>query len=170
MTRPPHPFSAVLLLFLLTALSACDKVHLNNPGAGENGVLVDGSRGGTDRNDVRYTRNGADILMGNYKLSTQSNEVIAYTTGKPPILKENAAWTNGRDTIAVSFDNKYRVPFYIWIVKGPFATQQTVAINACVKTSQIWTDERQGIGFSVFQINDATADPDAASFHAFDCG
>lgn len=147
---------------------ARDRVVPSNGASGENGVLVDGVKEGSGVNDQRFTAAAGDpIPVGNYTSST--GEVIAYTNNRPPTLEAGVNWTNGSDTVNLPFESKYLVPFYIWIVKGPFADQRTVAINACVKTSQIWTDERQGIGFSLFQINDATGDPDASSFHAFTC-
>ena len=161
---------AFLPLLVLVTISGCDKVQLTNSGNGENGILVDASSGGVDQNDVRYTKSGANIWMRNYKPSSRSNEVIAYTNGKPPILNQDVGWTNGWDSVDVSFDDKYRVPFYIWIVKGPYDSQSSIALNAAITTSQIWSDERQGIGFSRFLINDATTDVDASSFHAFNCG
>lgn len=171
MRQPKRGVSISALLAaasLMAAGCANDKVHLTNGVTGENGILVDGTKGGASLNDERFTvAGGNDIVIGEF--TSSSGEVIAYTNHRPPTLKAGVAWTDGGDTANLGFENKYLVPFYIWIVKGPYANQQTVAINACVKTSQIWTDERQGIGFSLFQINDATGDPDAASFHAFTC-
>jgi len=144
-----------------------DKVHLTNGATGENGILVDGTKRGSSVNDERFAgAAGSDIAIGRF---TRSGEVIGYTNDHPPTLKAGVAWTAGSDTVNLAFENKYLVPFYIWIVKGPYADQRMVAINASVRTSQIWTNERQGIGFSVFQINDATAAPEAPSFYAFTC-
>jgi hypothetical protein len=159
----------IFLVFACLCSTACsnDKVHLTNGGAGENGVLVDATKGGSFQNDQRFTgAAGADISVGD---CSGTGEVIAYTNERPPTLLANVAWTTGDDTVNLNFENKYRVPFFVWIVKGPFATEQAVAISACVKTSQIWTDERQGISFSTFTITDATANANAANFFAFDC-
>lgn len=159
----------VVFLGCLSCVSCSnDKVHPTNDSSGENGILVDGIKGGTTLNDDRFTGPAAnDIVVGAYTAS--SGEVIGYTTHRPPTLVPNLNWIDGGETVNLPFQNKYLVPFYVWIVKGPFNTQRTLAISACDKTSQIWTDERQGIGFSLFQITDATADSDATSFHAFTC-
>ncbi|MGH9929113.1 MAG: hypothetical protein ACREA9_07790 [Pyrinomonadaceae bacterium] len=165
--RNPTSF---LMLVLLSVISAgcADKVHPTNGGTGENGVLVDGTKSASFQNDQRFTGTaGNDIGVGQF---TTTGEVIGYTNEHPPTLLPNVAWTSGDDTANLNFENKYRVPFFVWIVKGPFAAQQGVAINACVKTSQIWGDERQGIGFSTFTITDATANANAANFFAFTCG
>ena len=70
----------------------------------------------------------------------------------------------------MAFDPKFKVKFQNWIVQGPFGDGMSHAINACIKTSQIWRDERQGTSFSAFGVTDATADPQAATYTAFDCG
>jgi hypothetical protein len=153
--------------FLLFLLAACDTVRLTNGGSGENGVLVDGTTGGSSHNDDRYTAAaGSNFSVSNY---SGSGEIVAYTNDHPPTLKPNVSWSGGSDTVDVNFENKYLVPFFVWIIQGAFSTQQMVAINACVRTSQIWHDERQGISFSTFNILDATANSNAGSFLAFDC-
>ena len=163
-------------LWVLTAVASIvftgceDRISFSNGSSGENGLLVDGAKSGTHRNDDRFTGPaGSAIKPGSFTSSGQSNELIAYTNHRPPTLRENAPWSDGDDHLSLTFENKYRVPFVIWIVKGPFDTQRSRAISACVKTSQIWSDERQGIGFSRFDVNDATGDPDASSFQAFTC-
>ncbi len=161
-----------LATMLFTASLVCsgcgDKVHLTNGGAGENGILVDGTKGGSALNDARFTGAvGSNIGIGDF--TNSPGEIIAYTNHRPPTLKPGLTWTNNDETVNLNFENEYFVPFFVWIVKGPFANQQMVAINACVKTSQIYADERQGIRFSQFQINDATTNANAASFHAFTC-
>lgn len=161
--------SAIVMSLGVTACGgAGDTVTLTNDGSGENGILVDGTKAGSTTNDDTFTgAAGAAIDVGEFEAS--SGEIIGYTNQRPPLLIESVPWTGAVDAISEAFESKYRVPFFVWIVKGPFVDQQTLAIDACVKTAQIWGDERQGIGFSTFTINDATGDADAATFHDFDC-
>src|SRR5262249_24966118 len=65
--------------------------------------------------------------------------------------------------------NEVFIPIKVWILKGPFATQRTRAINTCITTSGIWDSERMGLGIGSFDIQDATANPKAANYLAFDC-
>jgi Peptidase M66 len=62
------------------------------------------------------------------------------------------------------------IPVTVWIVKGPFAEQRQHAIEACIRTSAIWHNERMGVIFTPFKIIDATADPQAPSHYAFPNG
>src|SRR5438067_6963855 len=90
-------------------LTGCNAVHPTNGGTGENGVLVDGTNGGSFHNDERYTgAAGSNIAVANY---SGSGEVIGYTNDHPPTVKAGVAWTSGSDTVDLNFDNKYSVPF-----------------------------------------------------------
>ena len=157
-----------LLPATLCLLTGCgDKVHITNAGSGENGILLDGTTGGSFHNDDRFTSPpGSDIAPGDY---SGAGELIGYTNDHAPTLVPGVDWGGGDVTVGLNFQNKYFVPFFIWIVQGPFATENSVAINACIRTSQIWHDERQGIGFSTFNVSDQTANGNAANFTAFDC-
>ena len=168
--------SSGALLVISALLAACggsggDTLQFTNGGTGDNGALVDGLKDGSHVNDASFTgAAGATISLGDIDSSPQSNEIIAYTNEHPPTLKESLGWTSGTDAIALAFESKYRVPFYIWIVEGPFDSQRVKAIDACIKTAQIWSDERQGVGFNIFEINDVTGDADASTFADFTCG
>jgi hypothetical protein len=134
----------------------------------EDGLLIDGTASGVVRNDDRATgTDGAGIGVGPF--DSGPGEVIAFTVGHAPTLRTAVAWTPANDAISFAFDPKYRVKFRVWIIQGPFADGQTKAINACIRTSQIWRDERQGTSFSAFEITDATANPKAGTYTAFTC-
>ena len=169
----------LLAAFVLSAwLAGCggvkkgdDIIQFTNGGSGENGVLVDGKQGGKQRNDMTFTgAAGADIAFRNVLPSKDSNEVIAFTLNRPPALVEDAGWTKGLDTVPVAYQDEFLVPIYLWVVNGPFSTQSTRAASIAAITEQIWNDERQGIGFSLVDIRDATMDPDAGDFVDFTCG
>ncbi len=146
-----------------------DRVTVTGGDGAEDGILVDGTASATSHNDARFTgADGSAITVGPYDASP--GEVIAYTVGHAPTLRTTVSWTAADDNVSYAFDPKYRVRFQNWIVQGPFAASQTRAINACIRTAQIWRDERQGTSFSAFDITDATADPQAANYTAFTCG
>ena len=159
------------LVFVLTGCG--DRVTVTGGAGAEDGLLADGASSGTFHNDDRYTgSDGSAIPVGPYDSGGGGSpgELIAFTSGRAPTLKTPVNWTSGDDQITFAFDPKYRVKFKVWVVQGPFADGQTKAINACIRTSQIWGDERQGTGFSAFDISDATANPKAGSYTAFTCG
>lgn len=166
----------VLAFLLSTWLVGCggkpdqDTIQLSNGGLGANGVLVDGKQKGKARNDLAFTgAAGTDVQVGAILSSKQSNEIIAFTNGRPPTLLQDVPWTKRSEAVSVAFENEHLIPIFVWIVQGPFATQQNLALAAGATTAQIWADERQGIGFSSFTIVDATANPDAPSFANFQC-
>ena len=156
------------LVGCLAAASACDSVQMSGGDGMEDGLLVDGTAGGTVKVYDRYT--GADasaINVGNYDAG--GGDIVAFTVGHAPTINASVAWTSSPDHLTMAFDPKFRVKFQNWIVQGPFSDGMSHAINACIKTSQIWRDERQGTAFSAFGVSDATADPQAANYTAFDC-
>ncbi|MBM3797463.1 MAG: hypothetical protein FJW31_26210 [Acidobacteria bacterium] len=79
-------------------------------------------------------------------------------------------WTSTNDSFDANFRNTIAIPLTVWIVRGPFNDQRQHAIEACIRTSAIWQNERIGVIFSPFEIRDATADPQAASHFAFPNG
>jgi hypothetical protein len=154
--------------FLLAAGCGGDTVKATGGDGAEDGLLVDGNVSATVHNDDRTTgADGAAIPVGPY--DGGAGEVIAYTVGHAPTVKPSVGWSSGNDAVSIGFDPKYKVKFQNWIVQGPFATGQTRAVNACIRTSQIWRDERQGTSFSAFDITDATANAKASSYTAFTC-
>lgn len=162
--------SAALLLLSTAFALIClaDTVAVSGGDGAENGLLLDGTQAGSFHNDDRATGpDGASITVGPYDAGP--GEIIAYTSGHAPTLNTPVPWTSGNEAVSFSFDPKYRVKFKNWIVNGPFANGQTKAVNACIRTSQIWRDERQGTGFSAFEITDATTDPQAPNYTAFTC-
>jgi hypothetical protein len=151
------------------AASACDSVQSTGGDGAEDGLLVDGTSSGTAHVYDRYTgTDGSAISVGNY--DTGGGDVVAFTVGHAPTLQPTATWTSSPDHMTLAFDPKFKVKFQNWIVQGPFGDGMSHAINACIRTSQIWHDERQGTAFSAFGVTDATADPQATTYTAFDCG
>lgn len=159
----------VAVLWCLTTALACgDKVQVSGGDGQEDGILADGTSSGTAHVYDRFTgTDGSSISVGPYDAG--GGDVVAFTVGHAPTIGPTAAWTSSDDNVAFAFDQKFKVKFQNWIVQGPFAGGSTRAINACIRTSQIWRDERQGTAFSAFGITDATTDPQAATYTAFTC-
>jgi hypothetical protein len=167
-----HRSTFIYLAAFSLAVASCggggDEVSISGCDGEQIGLLVDGTEAASFHNDDRFTgADGAAIAVGPFDAS--AGEVIGYASGHAPTLFTPVAWSDGGDDVDETIDPRYRVRFRIWIVRGPFADQQTRAVNACVKTSQIWRDERQGTSFLAFTITDATGDPDAGDFFAYTC-
>ena len=160
---------AITIGMLMWTVAGCDTLRLGNTSGDQAGLLVDGQDANGPVNDRGFLANGTSRTVGRLSESSSSNEVLAFTTNRPP--KQAATpWTTGRDIFDVDFKPRINVPVTVWIVKGPFAEQRDHAIEACIRTSAIWNGERVGIAFSQFQIIDATSDPDASDHFAFPNG
>jgi len=153
----------------LASFGCADELHVVNGSEDEVGVLVDGQDGGGAFSDRGFLTNAAVLGVGNLDVSPDSNEAVGFTTHRPPYYAATA-WTDGADDFDIDFKPKISVPVTVWIVKGPFAQQRQHAIDACIQTSAIWNAERMGIGFSTFQVIDATGDPEASAHFAFPNG
>ena len=161
----------VLLIGLpIYLLYGCgDDVELSNTSGSERGVLIDGQDSTGQLNDKTFISNTDIVDVGNVEPSAVYNEVIAFTNLRPLAINTSTPWTTGSDDIPLPFANEIQVPVTIWIVRGPFMQQRTRAINAVTTTVGIWDDERMGVTPSPVQIVDATGDPDAPSYFAFNC-
>ena len=138
-----------------------DLIRFHNTGGNEVGALFDG-RNQVFQND--FGRVAADSSMQMvFSLSGVSDEITAFTEGRPPVLLNPAMWTDGPDTVDVTFAAPIRIAVTVWIVRGPFDFQRDHAITQSVVTAAVWTQERIGVEFESFDIVDATNDPDAPS-------
>jgi hypothetical protein len=174
--------SAVLIYGPLRFLTAAtDIIRIVNCSAGEVGVFADGLEGGSDRNDYPFVSRvtGGEISIGNFSRSeSYPGKVIVFSDNGPPTLWPPTAqeypldWTDGRDVVEVRLEDDYSIPVYVWILTATFDTDDSVygvtplkkAIEANIRTSQIWSSERQGIRFSTFTIIDATKDSNADTY------
>jgi hypothetical protein len=142
-------------------VETADLVLLRNGSASPSGLLVDGRGAGGVLNDRGYVV-ADSTLMVVLAAAPESNEVLAFTERRPPILA-SAPWTDAPDTIVVDFPARIEIPITIWIVRGPFVSQQPRAAEAITTTSSIWDAERMGIAFSEVEYVDATANADASA-------
>ncbi len=164
----------VRLTFLFAALTGTvvlagcgDAVQLTNTSGNENGIMVDGQFQSGPTNDHTFVATSDKIGIG--KVDASTGEVFAFTNFRPVALQTPVNWTNSDETATVPFANEIQIPVKVWIVKGPFSTQQTRAINTCITTSGIWNNERMGIDFNPFEVVDATSNAKASNYFAFDC-
>lgn len=168
--RVTETISRVALVFGLTTAFGCggETVRATGGDGMEDGVLVSGSASGVPHVYDRATGpDGSAISVGPF--DGGSGDAVAFTVGHGPTVHTPVTWTPNDDNVTFAFEPKYRVKFQNWIVQGPFAAAETRAINACIRTSQIWRDERQGTSFSAFVVSDATGNAKAATYTAFTC-
>ena len=156
------------VLIATAVLCGCgDQVKFSNTSTSETGFLVDGQFASGATDDRTFTSAAAQVGIGD--VGTSAGEVVAFTNFRPAAIQTGVAWTSGNDTVSVPFANLIQVPVKVWIVKGPFSTQRTRAINTCITTSGIWNSERMGVDFNPFEVVDATGNAKAADYFAFDC-
>ena len=172
LVRKGHGTASIGFVFIcmLSFVAGCgDIVTITNTSGNPVGLLVDGQSGNKQVNDFTVITNSSIAGVGQLSGSPSSNEIIAFTNRRPVAIKTNVPWTAGDDNITMAFANEITIPVKVWIVKGPFETQRLNAINACITTTSIWNKERMGVAFSPFEIVDATANPKASNYFAFDC-
>ena len=160
----------VLIVVIVYVLTINDTIHFANCATEEVGVLVDGKKSGATEptNDERHTAPAeTDVSLGNFiappPAPPDKAQVIAFTQGRPPTLWPPKAqsppinWTGGSDKVEIRLEDEYAIPVFVWIVTQNFDAGRQKAIDANVTTSQIWSEERQGIRFSTYTIIDATS-------------
>lgn len=146
----------------------------------EAGVLVDGRLGprGAHVNDAGFVSsdnrleipNRIPRSFGDYFYPDRRQEIIAFTNNRRPEFV-SVSWRWGEDINAVNFKEPLGIPITIWIVTGPPATaqlssfdqQRIQALEAVVRTTSIWGQERGGFRFADIRIIDATNDPQAGN-------
>lgn len=143
-----------------TVLAGPDLVRFHNA-SDSVGALFDGDGGGPI-NDLRSVRadSMATIVL---RRAPASNEVVAFTRGRPPILFLNAPWTDAVDTFDLAFREPIPIPITVWIVAGSYASLSARAADAVQKTVEIWDAERMGVIFGIVTVVNATTDPDTAA-------
>ncbi len=175
MKHQNRPSMPAILLASLIFLAGCDTdiVIVGNSKSGEElGILVDGiDESGTAVNDATYTVPVGLIGVGNLTSNNKGDgEVTSFSNRRAVAFDGNAAFSpSDSDAITVNHPDEITIPVTVWIVKGPFNTQKSKAIDACVTTSAIWRSERMGVRFSSFTVKDATGDSDAPTYFDFDC-
>jgi len=162
-------FIGVLPIAVFFMAGCSDTVNISNGSGQPVGLLVDGQDSGGQFSDRSFITTAASIGVGELSASPQSNEVAGFTNGRPPKYL-STPWTGGSDAFNLAFNSAIGIPVTVWIVKGPFADQRQHAIEACIRTSAIWQNERMGVIFTPFNIIDATADPQASAHFAFPNG
>jgi hypothetical protein len=176
MTR--QMFAVALAACLLAGCAAkaakklsLDIVNLQNASGYQNGLLVSGMKAGGLQVDYERTPHPSTktaLTVGKFAAGG-NGEVVAFTELRPVGVLTPANWTNSADSFNLRFGNKITIGLKIWIVYGPFAAQRSKALSAVAATVTRWNNERMGVEFSSVQIADATANPNASSYYAFNC-
>ncbi len=160
---------AAVSVALLWLAGCADRVVLSNASGSENGVLVDAQASGGPLTYQSFRSMSNTVSVGDLSPRAGNNEVVAFTSFRPPAIQTPVTWTSGADTVNLPYQNEIGLAFKVWVVKGPFNAQRTSAINSCVTTSSIWDNERMGALIATFEIVDATGNTNAANYFAFDC-
>jgi len=161
-------FAAVSLSIILAGCNA--KVVLSNTSSAERGVLVNGRGSAGVFSYQRFTSATDTVDLGQQLSASGGNdEVVAFQSFRPPAIQTSVTWTGGSDTVNLGFASEIFIPIKVWILKSPFAMQRDRAISTCITTSGIWDSERMGLGIGSFDIVDATGNPNALNYLAFDC-
>lgn len=159
----------VVATVVLAFVTGCDAIRIHNGSDNVVGLLVDAQGPNGVLNDHSVASTKISIGFANYTASPDSNEVVGFTTDRPPQYLATP-WTSRRDTFDLVFQPLLRIPVTVWIVKGPFDQQRLHAIEACIRTSAILRAERMGVEFGPFEVRDATADPEAPAHFALPNG
>jgi len=162
-------FLFIFQLIILLLAGCNDTINVTNGSGQAVGLMVDGQESSGVINDRSFVSNVPAIGVGALSPATQSNEVVGFTNDRPPKYL-NTPWTSNSDNFNLDFRPVIGIPVTVWIVKGPFADQRQHAIEACIRTSAIWHNERMGVIFTPFNIIDATGDPEAPAHYAFPNG
>lgn len=142
----------------------------NSPGITQVGICLDGrDANGTEVDDrslvLQGTAPSTTFDVGDLRSSSLANEVIGFAAGRAPTWA-TTPWTNLADRKSASMANTLLVPITIWIVTGPntFTQQGPQAISAAIQAGALFDQERVGLDWSLLELRNATADPDAANF------
>lgn len=163
------PSTLTSLVLSAVALAGCDTVRIANSAGEEHGLLVDGFTEGVHRDDKAVVSAEARVPVGVVGDSAVHNELIGFTQRRPVAVETSPGWTAMADTVDLAFAEEIAIPVAVWIVRGPFAEQRDLALDASLTTSAIWTSERMGVRFASFTLHDATADPQAPNHFDFEC-
>ena len=153
----------------IAAQEVSDRVVIRN-GSGEKVLLlVKGTLAGTYVNDKDYLGEGTEITIGNFTPSGRVDEVVAFTRGRPIAINTPVRWTTGTDVVDIEFADEIRIPVTAWILKAPFADHRDRAQKGSDFATKVWNGTMAGVGFSDFEIRDATAHPAARKYLDFRC-
>jgi hypothetical protein len=167
-TKEVHLTTLITLLTTaISILAVCDLaaddhdiIKLSNQGSGEIALWVSEKKeDGSIKSTVLKGNTGDNTFTGTF--SGKPGAVIAYTADHPPTLKTNVPWTNGIQSVPMRLDDIYRIRLSIWVVNGDFNTIKQKALEAWLRTNQIWSDERQGVALIAFNAINKTGKLDS---------
>jgi hypothetical protein len=154
--------------------ASSDRVEFENVPPGEEwGVLLDGTTATGAVDDRVETGSDSELVLENFQSGPDSaEEVIAVTRDRALDLIEDAPWTDDKgDVVRIEFDKAIEIPVTIWIVKGPYESGVSHALEHVVTANSFWQRERVGIQIQGGSIEfvDATQNPNAAYYYDFKC-
>jgi hypothetical protein len=143
-----------------------DQVTLSNTSGTGNGILVVG--GGSPPLVYKAYPSATDsILVGPVSLSASNNEVVAFNSQRAVAIQPKVPWTTGADAVKLPLAGPITIDVTVWVVRGSFAAQSNKAMAMKLAALSIWDQERMGVTFGAFDIQNQTGNPSAALFSNF---
>src|SRR5262249_23986953 len=135
-----------------------DIVNLSNTSGSENGILVVGEASPPSIYKG-YVSNTGTFHVGQVTLNAINNEVVGFTNDRAVEIQPTVPWTIGSDIVNMPLSGPIVIDVTVWIVRGNFMTGSSRATAMKLTTMSIWQQERMGVTFGAFDINDATSNP-----------
>ena len=106
-------------------------------------------------------------VMGPVLAGSSGTEVVGFTYNRPPTLLPDVPWTDGFDTIQLTFRDTGNIPIQFWIVSSEATSARIGRDMAYVQS--VW--EQEGVGFTptIAAIVDKSGDRAAPLFANFRC-
>jgi hypothetical protein len=135
--------------------------------AAPNGTLVSDGSSTATANYQGYATPSDTVNVGP---RSGAGEAITFSEHRPVAL-QSVLWSTGSgdQTVSVPFASELDTPVTIWIVAGPYSTNQQAALTLWQTAQQIYWDERLGVHLSL-EVVDATSNPKASTWSTFTCG
>ncbi len=145
----------ILLTFVAVPTRSDDKDTImiaQDPGD-EQGVII----WGANSNGTLFK--GLSVQVKNYPASAK-DQVVAFTKGRPPAMKDVVVWTDGNDTVKLDYPPTFQVPVKFWVLCGT-KDSKCKGIPPEKKTELaeffVWANERltaEHVGFTLSRADD----------------
>jgi hypothetical protein len=144
-----------------------DKVVFENESGNEIGFWVDGADSTGTFNGKTFTTSDTvfEFSFEVLERPDDSEEVAAFTRGRPPFVRNPMTFHDGQDLVLIDFQDEIELDFSVWIVDvdwvNTVSNRENETIDALAYAEGIWDTERMGLKVGSITVHDATGDPDA---------
>lgn len=90
-----------------------DRVILQNTSGNESGLLVWGRR--SEEDPEVFKTPGGDVSVGDVAQSSEANQVVAFTAGRPPVMLSSVNWDDAAPE-TLTFPNPYELRVRVWML------------------------------------------------------